>query len=204
MEDNDYVTHWPLDSRIDSIVREVASHYSVPVCFVSLHGSKELHFKNSCGLQIKSVASTVQMKKAPLFAIGQHGVQRSMPIIIADISNDERFISDPFVQGEPYARFYVGAPLIYGVNYYMGALCIIDSEPRASVSIDDCDFLTQKAKEIVDIYREHTVPMIDTEREQRQVTDSTVSSLGSSCGKEPQKADAKFSASDNKPPDVLC
>jgi hypothetical protein len=44
--------------------------------------------------------------------------------VIPDMQVDERFRDNPWVTGEPHARFYAGAPLIYQENVRLGSLCV--------------------------------------------------------------------------------
>ncbi|RYF19732.1 MAG: GAF domain-containing protein, partial [Oxalobacteraceae bacterium] len=46
----------------------------------------------------------------------------------------DRFSCNPLVTGEPNIRFYAGAPLVGVGGHHLGALCIIDHEPRAPLS----------------------------------------------------------------------
>ncbi|MFI7598158.1 ATP-binding protein [Actinoplanes sp. NPDC049681] len=49
---------------------------------------------------------------------------------VADARLDPRFRDDALVTGEPFVRFYAGAPLIASSGRRMGVLCVIDHEPR--------------------------------------------------------------------------
>ena len=54
--------------------------------------------------------------------------------VVCDAAEDERFKYSDLVLGEPFIRFYAGAPLIVpadnGKEYKIGSLCVIDRKPR--------------------------------------------------------------------------
>ena len=49
---------------------------------------------------------------------------------IPDASADARFSENPLVTGEPFIRFYAGAPLVTSEGYGIGSLCVVDAAPR--------------------------------------------------------------------------
>jgi adenylate cyclase len=51
-------------------------------------------------------------------------------LLISDLAADERFAELPSVVGEPHFRFYCGMPLINDDGFALGALCVLDFQPR--------------------------------------------------------------------------
>ena len=49
---------------------------------------------------------------------------------VEDARGDNRFWDNPFVVGEPYVRFYAGAPIAVPSGSLMGTLCALDVQPR--------------------------------------------------------------------------
>jgi hypothetical protein len=62
-------------------------------------------------------------------AFCNHTINGERVLEIPDALNDSIFATNPLVTGDPYIRFYAGAPLITkGVA--IGALCVIDHQPK--------------------------------------------------------------------------
>ncbi|WP_442853448.1 GAF domain-containing protein [Arthrobacter sp. L77] len=51
-------------------------------------------------------------------------------LVVPDLLEDERFQNSPFVVGPPFIRFYAGVPLRGPGGWFVGSLCILDTEPR--------------------------------------------------------------------------
>jgi GAF domain-containing protein len=49
---------------------------------------------------------------------------------VPDTLLDARFRDNPLVTGTPFVRFYAGFPLADGGGFRLGALCVMDHEPR--------------------------------------------------------------------------
>ena len=66
-------------------------------------------------------------------------------LIVENAMSDQRFASLPIVQGTPFVRSYVGAPLITSDGYQIGVLFVLDDHPR-SFSSDDIERLSTLAR----------------------------------------------------------
>ena len=51
-------------------------------------------------------------------------------MMVPDALLDVRVRDSALVSGEPHVRFYAGFPLADGKGHRLGALCVMDREPR--------------------------------------------------------------------------
>ncbi|WP_342154374.1 GAF domain-containing protein [Methylorubrum sp. SB2] len=70
-------------------------------------------------------------------------------MVVPDARANPTFRNNRFVQGEPYVRFYAGAPLTVAPGIRVGALCIIDTKPR-QFDAREMRLLTGLAQLVVD------------------------------------------------------
>jgi GAF domain-containing protein len=55
-------------------------------------------------------------------------------LVVPDATADPQFANNALVTGEPHIRFYAGAPLVSDAGVPLGALCVIDTVPRAGLT----------------------------------------------------------------------
>jgi diguanylate cyclase len=114
----------PPDARFDSLVRLTADLFDVPIALVSLVDRDRQWFKSAVGL---SACETHRDYAFCAYAI----LQPDDVMVIEDAAADPRFADNPLVTGDPFIRFYAGAPLLARDGQPLGTLCIIDCKPRA-------------------------------------------------------------------------
>ncbi|OZJ06538.1 hypothetical protein BZG36_00584 [Bifiguratus adelaidae] len=127
------------DVNFDRIVNMTAKLFGVRTCLISLVHSDEQWVKAEVGFGKSGTKRSI--------SFCGHAVlnQSGEPLIILDASKDWRFAKNPLVTGEPYIRFYVGAPLYNKDGLAIGTLCIIDPEPREEFTTREQDLLTELA-----------------------------------------------------------
>lgn len=70
-------------------------------------------------------------------------------MVVSDAMRDPRFADNPLVAKSPPIRFYVGIPLVDRAGYPLGALCVVDHEPREQMpDLYDLAALAREAERI--------------------------------------------------------
>jgi GAF domain-containing protein len=111
------------DPALDSLCEEVRQHFEVPMCTVTLLDRARQQLRAAQGLD------TGEMPRDVAFC--NYTILTDEVLVVSDALVDERFRNNPLVTGAPYIRFYAGAPLIFLKNIRLGALCLLDTKPRA-------------------------------------------------------------------------
>jgi sigma-B regulation protein RsbU (phosphoserine phosphatase) len=115
----------PPEEAFDRVTRKLADAFEVPVATMSLINRDVLFYKSEVGLPAQLSATRTIPREV---AICGHVVGRNQPLIVEDLSKDERFHDNPMVGLG--ARFYAGMPLRTDTGQAVGSLCIVDSKPR--------------------------------------------------------------------------
>ncbi len=106
---------------LDGLVRSAAAAAGCPISAVSLLDRDRQWFLARSGTDLTETPRDV--------AFCGHAILANGLFEVADASRDPRFFDHPFVAGDPYVRFYAGAPIrIDGHN--LGTLCVVDRKPR--------------------------------------------------------------------------
>ena len=69
-------------------------------------------------------------------------------LVVPDMMRDRRFDRNPMVVGDPHCRFYCGMPLITDEGYALGALCVMDFEPR-QLSFEQMESLRRLSRQVL-------------------------------------------------------
>ncbi|HWS31409.1 MAG TPA: GAF domain-containing sensor histidine kinase [Actinoplanes sp.] len=121
----------PRPAVLDDLTRLAASMFDAPISAVSLVDRDRQWFAGSHGLSDAQTPLDVSFCK--------YLVPTGEPMIVPDATRDDRFRDYPIVTGAPNIRFYAGAPIIDEDGHVLGAMCVVDDEPRklGSRQVDD-------------------------------------------------------------------
>lgn len=116
--------------------------FSVPIVLVSLVAEDRQWFKASHGIE----ACETDLKSS----FCTYAIQQDNVMVVLDATKDARFRKTPLVMGEPFIRFYAGAPLTTPGGHKLGTLCLIDSVPHAGFNDEAKRTLTDLAAMVID------------------------------------------------------
>lgn len=131
------------EATFDRISRTATRLFDVPIALVSLIDTNRQWFKSCVGLAGSETSRDD--------AFCAHAILRDEVMVIEDARSDPRFASNPLVVGDPYIRFYAGAPLRARDGASLGTLCVIDRSPRGGFSLDERRSLETLAALVVDL-----------------------------------------------------
>jgi diguanylate cyclase (GGDEF)-like protein/PAS domain S-box-containing protein len=113
----------PDESRFDRICRFASEVFGARMAFITFIEADRQWFKACSGAQLDQTSRTS--------SFCDHTIRSDEVLVVPDATTDPRFAGLPIVTGEPYIRFYAGAPLMTADGYRIGALCIADTAVRA-------------------------------------------------------------------------
>jgi len=110
------------EGALDDIARFAGQLCDTPVALVSVVEEQFQRFLARVGTDL---AETPRSQSFCAHAMHGHKVME-----VPDAARDPRFADNALVTGPPHIRFYAGAPLVSREGVPLGALCVIDEQPR--------------------------------------------------------------------------
>ena len=112
----------PQEKRFDRLTRLAQQVLQAPIALISLVDRERQWFKSCQGSDVRE---TLRMH-----SFCGHTILSSDILEVPDTLEDPRFADNPYVTGDPYIRFYAGAPLSTAEGYRIGTLCVMSDKPR--------------------------------------------------------------------------
>ena len=116
----------PPEQAFDEIASLAAEICGVPMSAVSLVDLHRQFFKAEVGLGVRETPIGT--------SFCAHAMLGDELMVIPDAALDPRFTDNALVTGPPHLRFYAGAPLRTADGVPLGALCVLDTEPRPALT----------------------------------------------------------------------
>ncbi|MCH9707964.1 MAG: diguanylate cyclase [Actinomycetia bacterium] len=113
----------PPEEAFDDLTALAAHVCATPMAVVSFIDAGRQWFKSQYGFEL-SGTSRDSLPYGPEFSA-------DTLLEVPDTRLDARFSSHPMIAGEPRVRFFAAAPLVTAEGHVLGALCVMDVEPRA-------------------------------------------------------------------------
>lgn len=126
----------PADSVFDTITSLAATLLKAPIALTSLVDSDRIWFKSRIGVDLLQTGRESGLCSSVILSDG--------PYVVSDAAMDPRTSCNPLVSGDFGFRFYAAAPLRTHDGYNIGALCVVDHEPR-QLAAGDLDILQRLA-----------------------------------------------------------
>lgn len=118
-----HVLDTPPEQRFDRLIDMAKRTFSVPIAYLALIDADRQWFKAKRGL--------CELDQTPRnVSFCGHAILSDTPTIVPDALQDERFVDNPMVTGEPNVRFYAGVPLKGPGGHNIATLCLVDTQPR--------------------------------------------------------------------------
>ena len=114
---------WGASTALSQLCAVAAKLLGTSISAVSLVGEDEQMYAGQFGLDVDRTAREV--------AFCAHTIMTSMPLVVENADNDQRFCLNPIVTAEPGLKSYLGIPLETAPGIRIGALCAVDSQPRS-------------------------------------------------------------------------
>jgi len=132
----------PPDGAFDRVAAIAAKLFGVPMATVSIVDSDRVWFKASQGL-----AGVRQVTRDP--GLCASVIVEGKPYVVSNARTDPRTIAHPLVTGDLGLQFYAAAPITTSDGYRLGAMAVMDTEPREATN-EQLEMLADLAAVIMD------------------------------------------------------
>ena len=130
---------------LDHVAAKMARVFEVPVAAITLVDRERQWFKAHSGLPDE----LADERESPRdLSVCSHVVAANSSVVVEDLKRDRRFTGNPLLVKHSL-RFYAGAPIRAANGHPIGALCVMDVEPRR-FTIRERRLLEENAAEVAE------------------------------------------------------
>lgn len=133
--------------QFDALAELAQTICDTEIALISFIDNDRQWFKSKIGLDL-----TETLK---IYSFCQYTIKGDEVYEVRDATKEHLFRNNPLVTGDPYIRFYAGAPLRTFTGYRMGTLCVIDSRPKS---------LTKQQKRSLALLADQVVDQMELKR----------------------------------------
>ncbi len=151
----------PPDTEFDDLVEMAAHSCGAPIAMILLLAADRQWFKATFGWSRTETQLDV--------SFCAHAIGQSAVFVVPDATLDGRFVDSPLVTGDAGIRFYAGAPLVAPNGHALGALCVLDRQPRQ---------LTDIQAQALTLLSRHAMAQLELRRQSRDMTRTNNALLG--------------------------
>ncbi len=130
-------------ARLEWIVTVAAAAFKAPTALVTVLGPDRQWHVARTGYPAESLPIDDS------FCL--YAVELDEPLVVLDASDDPRFADNPLVVGPEGVRFYAGVAIEGADGRPVGALCVLDREPRGDVTAAERTLLMSLARRAQDV-----------------------------------------------------
>ena len=136
------------EQGFDDLVRIAAGICGVPMAAVTLIDRDRQWFKAQVGIEHPDPS-----RESSFCAHAILAPERTM--VVPDATRDTRFADNPLVTAENGIRFYAGVPLLTREGFALGALCVVDDQPRdlAPFQCEALEALSRQVTHLLELRR---------------------------------------------------
>lgn len=129
------------EAEFNDVAQLAATICKTPIALISLIDAKRQWFKAKVGIELNEFPRDISF-------CGHTIITDTEVFEITDTSEDERFLDNPLVIGDPFIRYYAGVPLINQNGYKMGTISVLDTKP-GEINAEQIFTLQTLARQVV-------------------------------------------------------
>src|SRR6266478_930030 len=153
----------PPEADFDQVTERLTRLFRVPIALLTLIDKDRQWFKSQAGLP----ADLAKARSTPRdVSLCGHVIAKDEVLIVRDLARDPRFANNPWLK-ERGLRFYAGVPLRGPNGFPVGALSILDTQPR-DMSPQEQDLLKMIAADVMEQIKRrrvtHTPDVLESEK----------------------------------------